>query len=32
MIVHLSIDELAKIGFGDYFEAIRQFNHKEYGD
>ena len=32
MIANLSIEELAKIGFGDYFEAIRQFNSEDYGN
>ena len=32
MIVNLSIEELAKIGFGDYFEAIKQFDAKYYGN
>ena len=32
MIANLSIEELAKIGFGDYFEAIKQFDAKYYGN
>ncbi len=32
MIANLSIEELAKIGFGDYSEAIKQFDAKYYGD
>ena len=32
MIVNLSVEELAKLGFGDYFEAIKQFDAKYYGN
>jgi DpnD/PcfM-like protein len=31
-IANFSIEELAKIGFGDYFEAIKQFDAKYYGN
>ena len=32
MMVNLSVEELAKIGFGDYFEAIKQFDATYYGN
>ena len=32
MMVNLSVEELAKLGFGDYFEAIKQFDSKYYGN
>ena len=32
MTANLSIEELAKIGFEDYFEAIKQFDAKYYGN
>ena len=32
MMVHLSVEELAKIGFGEYYESIKQFDGKYYGN